>query len=244
MGPVAKPAKPLGRKAYGSIGHLPSSRIGPGDHHVHAGQEAICCQKVRDKHDRIIVTEKLDGSNVAVAKINGEIVALGRAGYIAKTSPFVQHHYFDTWVHYGTGRWSSLLDEGDAVHGEWLALAHGTIYDLPHEPFVAFDLTRSGKRVPYDELVERAARVGLTTPFLVHDGGSLPLTEALDLLGDRGQHGAQEPVEGLVYRVERKGRFDFMAKYVRNDKVDGKYLSDISGLPEYWHWIPNQEQPQ
>ena len=33
--------KPLGRKAYGSIPHLPGSRIGPGDHHCHEGQRRI-----------------------------------------------------------------------------------------------------------------------------------------------------------------------------------------------------------
>lgn len=240
----AKPTKPLGRKAYGSIGHLPCSRIGSGDHHVHAGQEAICCQKPRDKHDRIIVTEKLDGSNVAVSKVNGSIIALGRAGYPAATSPYAQHHYFDTWVNYGVGRWSALLDEGEAIHGEWLALAHGTIYDLDHEPFVAFDLSRDGKRVPFDELRHRCGRVDLTTPFLVSDGPPIPVDEALSRLGLNGQHGSREVVEGVVYRVERKGNFDFMAKYVRPDKVDGKYLADISGTDEYWHWRPASDAEQ
>lgn len=61
--------KPLGHKAYGSIPHLPNSRLGVGDYHCHEGQARICCEKARDKHDRIIVTEKLDGSNVCVANI-------------------------------------------------------------------------------------------------------------------------------------------------------------------------------
>ena len=47
--------KPLGRRAYGSIGHLPDSRMGPGDHHVHEGQARICTEKVRDRHDLVIV---------------------------------------------------------------------------------------------------------------------------------------------------------------------------------------------
>ena len=32
-----KHEKPLGRKSYGSIGRLPSSRMGPSDSHVHEG---------------------------------------------------------------------------------------------------------------------------------------------------------------------------------------------------------------
>ena len=47
------------------------------------GQKAIACEKLRDKHDRIIVQEKLDGSNVGIAKIDGNIMALTRAGYMA-----------------------------------------------------------------------------------------------------------------------------------------------------------------
>jgi len=62
--------KPLGRKSYGSIPHLPDSRLGVGDHHCHEGQSVICTERRRDKHDRIIVTEKVDGSNVAIAKWN------------------------------------------------------------------------------------------------------------------------------------------------------------------------------
>jgi hypothetical protein len=44
-------------------------------------------------------------------------------------------------------------------------------------------------------------------------------------------------IEGVVYRVERKGVVDFLAKYVRPDKVDGKYLS---GDP-IWHWRPSRK---
>ena len=86
--------KPLGHKAYGSIPHLSKSRLGPGDHHCEKGQEIIATLKPRDRFDLVIVQEKLDGSNCAIAKIEGQIIALGRSGYLAETSPFEQHHYF------------------------------------------------------------------------------------------------------------------------------------------------------
>lgn len=237
-GQGCKPVKPLGRKAYGSIPHLPGSRLGPGDHHCHPGQETICTTKARDRHDRIIVTEKLDGGNVAIAKVGGKIWALGRAGYPAITSPFEQHHIFDAWVNVGRSKWDAMLNDGEAVHGEWLALAHGTKYDLPHAPFVAFDLTVCGSRVTHDELVERAGIYGVTTPHVISDGSPIAIQSALARLGERGQHGALEPVEGAVWRVERRGKFDFMAKFVRPDKIDGKYLSEITGCDPYWNWRP------
>ena len=233
-----KPIKPLGRKAYGSIPHLPGSRLGPGDHHCHPGQETICCIKARDRHDRIIVTEKLDGGNVAIAKLGGVIHALGRAGYPAITSPFEQHHFFDAWVKDSPGLWSAMLSDGEALHGEWLAMAHGTRYDLPHGPFVAFDLTRDGSRVLHDELVERCERYSITTPKVISDGSPIAVDAALELLGEQGHHGALEPVEGAVWRVERRGKFDFLAKFVRPDKQDGKYLAEIGGGEPYWHWRP------
>jgi|GEM_PF-2485417 len=91
--------KPFNCKNYGSIGHLPNSRLGEGDHCVTEGQARIATEKKRDRHDRIIVQEKLDGSNVGVGRLNNRIIPMSRAGYRAETSPFEQHHLFAKWVH-------------------------------------------------------------------------------------------------------------------------------------------------
>ncbi len=63
------PSKPLGIKNYGHIPHLPGSRMGPGDHHCDAGQARIATQTLRDRHDSVIVLEKLDGCYLP--EING-----------------------------------------------------------------------------------------------------------------------------------------------------------------------------
>lgn len=52
--------KPLNKKAYGSIPHLPQSRLGPKDIGISPGQAKICTIKARDRNDTIIVQEKLD----------------------------------------------------------------------------------------------------------------------------------------------------------------------------------------
>lgn len=246
-------AKPLGGKNYGSIAHLPGSRMGPGDHSCHEGQERICNEKARDKHDLIIVQEKLDGSNVGVAKIEGQILALTRAGYLAHTSPYEQHHRWGDWVAQHAARFDKLLTEGERVVGEWLLQAHGTRYELPHEPFVAFDLMRGSKRATYAEVQERTAGL-FVLPHTIHVGGPLSIADAMAKLGEFGAHGALDPIEGAMWRVERNELIDpkrggerrwivdFLAKYVRQDKADGAYLESVTGKPTVWNSVkPNVE---
>ncbi len=230
-----KELKPLGCKNYGSVGHLLNSRIGPGDHHVHAGQAEICCVKARDRHDRIIVTEKLDGSNCGVALVDGQILALGRAGYLAQTSKFEQHQFFACWVRENEQRFRGLLTEGERAVGEWMAQAHGTRYQLPHEPFVIFDLMIGSDRKPWDEVVARTKE--FIVPHVISDGPQFSVEEALSAIAI-SHHGALDEVEGAVWRVERKGEFDFMAKFVRPNKQDGKFLPEVSLQEAVYHWRP------
>jgi hypothetical protein len=240
--------KPLGRKNYGHIPHLPGSRMGPGDHSCSPGQADIATVKARDKNDEIFVQEKLDGSNVGVARIGDAIYPLGRAGYLASTSRFAQHWHFSDWAYTHVERFMAALRDGERLVGEWLMQAHGTRYRLHHEPFVAFDLMIADERRPYDEFAARAALGEFAIPHLIHRGGPLSVAETLARLGKHGFHGALDPVEGAVWRVERdrptgnKGEkirvVDFLVKYVRPDKVDGAYLPELSGEAPIWNWHP------
>src|SRR5262245_33513505 len=231
------PIKPLGGKAYGHIPHLPGSRLGPGDHKVPEGQGRICTHKTRDRHDQIFVQEKLDGSCVVVARIDGVIQPLIRAGYPAESSHHQQHRLFARWVWENHDRFLTVLRDDERLCGEWLALAHGTRYQLPHEPFVAFDLMRGLERTPLDELLKRVAPGDFVTPRIIHRGGPISV-DRVQLLLEPSGHGALDPVEGAVWRVERRGAVDFVAKWVRTDKIDGCYLPDISGKEPIWNWIP------
>jgi hypothetical protein len=229
-------AKPLGCKAYGSIGHLPHSRLGPTDSSVPQGQSDICTLRVRDKHDTVIVQEKLDGSCTAVAKVGGKIIAIGRAGYLASTSRFEMHHVFAKWVASRHRAFDYLLEEGERVVGEWLAVAHGTIYDLHgREPWYAFDLMRGTERALHDEQTQRIGGL-FARPHTLHIGGALSVAVAMER---HEQHKVPcDETEGVVYRVERNGKVEFLAKWVRPTKVDGKYLPEISGEPAVWNWRP------
>lgn len=237
--------KPLKRKLYGTIPHLPSSRLGPSDKQANPGHVRIATETRRDLHDLIIIQEKIDGSNVGVAKLtDGSMVALVRAGYEATTSPYEQHHYWAVWVWENGDRFDSLLMPGEWCAGEWCIQAHSTRYVFDSEPFFLFDIFRDGKKITYEELCVR--NKVLTKPFAqpiayaLADGGPISLETARRWLEEEpyGAHGAIDFIEGFVWRVERKQQLDFMVKYVRPDKQDGILLPELTGHPavfNYWH---------
>lgn len=246
MSQTPKAIKPLGGTAYGSIPHLNGSRRGPADHGVNQGQHDICTRKARDKHDRIIVTEKLDGTNVAVAKIGGKIIPLIRAGYPAESSPREMHKLFHAWAMDREATFQGLLCEGERVCGEWIAQAHGTRYWVGcdgrragnTDPFIPFDLMLGNIRVPHDEYQCRIYP-HFATASVIHVGSPIDIETAMRLAEDQNSHMAIDPIEGLVYRVERFGHVDFLAKFVRSDKVDGKYLPEKNDGREIWNWHPD-----
>lgn len=232
---MEKVIKPLGIKAYGSIPHLPGSRLGPADHCCSEGQARIATIKTRDRHDTVIVQEKLDGSCCAMANVGGEIIALGRAGYPAASSEYPVHHVFAAWAKENEARFAKLLAPGERLVGEFLAQAVGTRYELFHEPFVAFDLMMGMERLSYRAFFVRVYPAGFDIPRLIAwQSEAFPLEKALEAVETSG-HGAVDPVEGVIYRVERKGIVDFLCKYVRHDKEDGKYFPEKTGGETIWN---------
>jgi len=218
---------------YGSIPHLSISKLSQqADKKIQIGQEIILTKKARDWKDTIIVTEKLDGSNVGVIKNDGVLRAITRKGYDAKTSPYSQHHYFDKWVQNNLEKFE-WLPEGYRVCGEWMLLTHGTKYDITYgSPFVAFDLiSDKNERFSYVEMLKILSFYHIQTVTLVHIGQPISIKNSLSLLGQLVFTVAGEKPEGVVYRCEREGRVDFLAKYVRADKIDGEYL----GAKEVWN---------
>ena len=232
----ALPGKPMGRKAYGSIPHIQGSRLGPGDWSLETSATALLTASPRrdDRHvDRVILTEKLDGSCVAVGRVRDAVVPLVRAGYDARSSPHGMHHAFARWVEAREALFRQHLADGERVPGEWLQVAHGTVYDIREDDdlFVPFDVfvpvkgrNLPERRLPHDEQRERLASMGLRGAHVLSDGPAVSVDQALALLGENGFHGAAEPAEGVVYRLETNGAFNFIAKFVRAGKLDGKYI--------------------
>lgn len=103
-------------------------------------------------------------------------------------------------------------------------------------------------RLPLDDFTSRLNGT-FVQPRLIHRGDPISVERILAVLEPSG-HGAVDPVEGAVWRVERfdprRKRLvvDFLAKYVRPDKEDGKYLPMAShpDREEVWLWRPESEK--
>jgi ATP-dependent RNA circularization protein (DNA/RNA ligase family) len=218
--------KPIGIKNYGSIPHLHNSKLGQGDYHISEGQERILTLKARDKHDTILVFEKYDGSNVGVAKFENKIFALTRSGYEACTSPYIHHLFFANWVEKRKSIFYDMLKNGERITGEWLGQPHGILYNIEVEPILFFDyFTANNERVLFEELAAKSNEYGLQLARQLHHGQPITVEKLLPLLNEKtkGIESVELP-EGMVYRVERKGKVDFLAKYVRPDFPTGKFL--------------------
>jgi len=214
-------------KPYHSIGHLSKSRLGEKDHHIDIGQEKLLTEKFPPIECILYLEEKMDGSNVSVIRKEGEIIAVGRSGYGCKESNQEQHRRFAKFVEDNKEKFEQLLpNENDRVVGEWMALAHGTLYkDLP-SPFMAFELYY-GKEAQNDK-TRRAAFKEVKieqVPLLAKTTHPISIEKALEIANKHRSN-----CEGVVYRLER---FDnkkdnyvpwIIAKIVKQDKVDGFYF--------------------
>jgi len=230
--------KPLGRKAYTSIGHLPGSKVGVGDHTICHGQAVICVKRARF-NDTIIVQEKIDGSCVAVVRLGDSVLALGRAGWPCHSSPHFQHQMFHIWTCYHADRFRDILRPGERIVGEWCAQAHGTKYDFTgREPFFAFDIMLEDKRIMLRDFHRRVKGVFNQPPKLHEQTGRdahLDVEEAYNRTKTTLQGIRVGPAEGIVYRVETGNEHNFVGKWVRRDYVPGVYFPERGSQPT-WNW--------
>jgi len=222
---------------FGNIKHLTGSRMkDSGDTLLEEAIQPFFTQQLQfPNRDKLYVTEKIDGANVGVFKRNGMLYPLMRKGYDVRTSKYPFIRRFADFVADNTARFDALLADEERVCGEWMIKTHSLFYKLPHEPFVVFDIIKSGtkqKRPCFAEVTERCGRQGFVTVGLVWAGGAISVDDALQKLGE-GFHGCRSAPEGIVYRYERDGTFEMSAKYVSNLSVGGDFMNDEDAYNEW-----------
>lgn len=231
---------------YNSIGHLKGSRLGEGERCIDDSMTRKFTESFpKDKKCILFVEEKMDGSNCSVIRLKGEIRAVTRTGYDCAQSNYEQHKMFHRWVIKNKEKFEKLLPhEEDRCIGEWMALAHGTIYKDLASPYMIFDLYRTNYsefsfymgtvlfhagpdpvRFPLllrKQLVEECGLVNV--PLVYQAEKPISIAEALALVNDNS--------EGVIYRLEcinKKYAYStpyMIGKVVKQNKVDGCFLKE------------------
>lgn len=226
-------------KNYGRIPHLSSSYMTDGDHRITMGQEEMLTKKRKSKSAQVIVLEKYDGCNGGILKTGNRIVALTRSGNEARFSPHAHLKLFWAWTRCFEKELSDLLLEEERLVVEWLALAHGTKYEINHfHPAVAIDLFFSnGERARFSELQNRLKDSSFFAARVLHEGDPIEPAKLRNKLNEKTKEfqSIEEP-EGLIYRYEEKERVFFLAKWVRENYEPAKYWKDENGKNvEVWN---------
>ena len=132
--------------------------------------------------------------------------------------------------------WKHLLKNGERITGEWLAQAHGIKYKIDSrlQPIVFFDhFNKNNERSCFDLL---DAFYEIQLPRLLHRGNAISVDDLKTELNKKTYGITPEgKPEGMVYRVERKGKVDFLAKWVRSDFEPGKYIIDKEESELIWN---------
>ncbi len=226
--------RPLGRKAYFKIAHLPGSRTGSSDRTAPRELAERCLVAAPPRRGRCSCRRSSTAPASRSARLDGAVLALGREGTLAAHSQNPGRQMFAAWVEQ---RAATFTIYSATASGSWANGSRSLMFDsLRAPPRSLRRLRRLSRRAAVDVRRDRRATArGLPRPSLLHRGGALRIAAMLEMLGGGG-HGAVEPPEGAVWRVERAGRVVGMAKYVRGDKVDGALLPENSGREAVWNF--------
>lgn len=237
-------------RSYGSISHLPGSKlIDERDTMLGEREVALLTFRRKDYRDRVIITEKVDGMNTGVLRIDDGLIPLTRKGYDVRTNPNAWAWMFALYVSNNTRRFMNVLNNGERMCGEWMIKTHTVFYNLNTEPYIVYDIINTNnERLLYDDFLKRINKESFISAGLVHIGESIDPKIALDIMA-QGYHGASDQPEGVVYKYESfdKG-FICSGKYVSHPNVGKEeyFMADEfifnNMKKKYGIYIPSKEE--
>mmetsp|Transcript_53454 Transcript_53454/g.130135 ORF Transcript_53454/g.130135 Transcript_53454/m.130135 type:complete len:467 (-) Transcript_53454:1320-2720(-) len=105
-----------------------------------ADVERICHTLACNPFKPTIVEEKVDGANLGIRIIDGEILVQNRSHYIS-SAEHPQFHRIQPWIEEHRSTLQGILgSENLILYGEWCVARHSILYDRLPDIFVAFDL--------------------------------------------------------------------------------------------------------
>lgn len=211
---------------FGSIKHLNGSKlIEVKDTYLDIEKQKYFTEQLRDKRtDKVIISEKIDGMNAGVIKLNNRIYPISRKGYDVRTLGVANHktvylaYCWAKWVNEHAYEYSQILENGDRLVFENCIVKHTLKYKFKGSPVFLLAMYRKDKQVSYEELTEIAKEYNLQLPPLINYGIALEPRTILSNYG-KGLVGCKESTEGIVYRYETNKELIGYAKFVSNSKL-------------------------
>lgn len=190
--------------------------------------------------DLIIVQEKLDGVCVGVRKVSNDwTLCLDRDERPIDSEASKELRIFTKWVQRRNQKFLKLLQIQETAIGEWLALRHGTAYNLRHAPFVLLEIEKGGSFISYEELKERAKEAELPLPQeIMVKQQPVTLNQGLASQRKYNWHRASNR-EGLVWKLENNGVRNpkFTCQFRCSSHPRDLYLPQHNYAKESWNWV-------
>lgn len=244
-------------KNYGSIKHLMGSKMRDiYDIQLDSRIQKFFLENLQfPDRDEVIITEKVDGSNVGVVKKNDKLYPITRKGYDVRDlhdkngNKVLFLLYFAKYVEDNQDKFYSLLRNGERCVCEWMIRTHTIPYILDSEPLFLLDIVNceTKKRESYDNLKQRAYKNGFNIPPEIFRSTEGTNTLSLNELQTKIKYSLvnktkTQDIEGFVWRYQRDGKFYNSAKFVNgfiqpihreiNENVwngwSGKFMPEIN----------------
>ena len=196
--------------------------------------------------ESLIVEEKIDGTNVGIHFLDGELVLQCR-GHLITEGMHPQYDLFKQWAAVKRHVLEECLCEQFILFGEWVYARHSVFYRRLSHYFFEFDIYDKQAKAFLDlkQRLSILAGTGIETVPVVHQG-ILAKTDLQSLIGPSQfdsqfetpmSHQADNLMEGLYLRTEADGVVTGRAKFVRPEFVEK--------IKQSTHWqhqamVPNQ----
>lgn len=180
----------------------------------------------------LIIQEKLDGANLGVMiDEDYQVIYKNRSHYVTYETS-TQFKGLKAWQENHSGELYMILKPNRYIlYGEWCWAKHSIYYDRLPDYFVAFDVfdKKENKFLSQAKLQEFLAETTIPiVPTICKQSFATKkelVNKLLELLDTKSAYN-DEPVEGVVLRVDNGDYFDRRCKLVRPDF--------IQGIEEHW----------
>lgn len=240
---------------YPRTRHVRGSRLQKDDHDL----ETIPFSDLAGR--RLVIEEKIDGSNCGISFIDGEMKLQSRGHYLTGGPREKQFNLFKQWASRHRDDFSEVLGKRYVMYGEWMFAKHTIFYDdLPHY-FMEFDVYDKERKVFLDTFHRRALLSDLPIKsVLVLDTAEVKkldelrayieasyfkTPESAQNLSIAALASGQDPefvakhtdmsplMEGLYIKLEEDGIVKERCKFVRSD-----FTNSILEQAQHWHDRP------